>query len=88
MKTFQATRKARDDVAQLTGKDAENVVSCERVGDEWLVILEVVETKARISDNDVLAVYELILDDATGDVARYRRVRRYARCAAAETSAA
>ncbi len=88
MKTFHATKKAREEIAALTGKAAENIVSCDRDGALWTLVIEIVETKARISDNDVIAVYELTLDDASEETVRYRRLRRYARCAAAETSAA
>ncbi|MBB4200734.1 hypothetical protein CCR94_19275 [Rhodoblastus sphagnicola] len=78
MNTLQATRKAKETVVEITGKDAESVSRCERDDKVWTIVLDIIESKARIADNDVIASYELILDLA-GDLQRYMRLRRYRR---------
>jgi len=78
MTTLQATRRAKETALEITGRDVELVSRCERDDKIWTVVLDIIESKARISDNDVLASYELILDLA-GDLQRYMRLRRYRR---------
>lgn len=74
----QAARLAARQVAELTGRIPEGVVSIERAGEGWLISVEVVESH-RIPDSaDILAIYEAELD-GDGGLAAYRRVRRYAR---------
>ena len=71
-------RRAAHLVATLSGRRPESVISIERKNGEWLVGVEVVEV-SRIPDSaDVLAVYDVRLDD-DGDLRSYRRTRRYAR---------
>jgi hypothetical protein len=74
-----AARHAAAEIAQLTGRAPETVVSVESGDDDgWTVGVEVVETR-RIPDSaDILAVYEVRLD-AGGTLRSYRRTRRYAR---------
>lgn len=53
-------------------------MSLEHDGDGWNVGVEIVETR-RIPDTaDIIAVYEVRLDES-GELRSYRRVRRYAR---------
>jgi hypothetical protein len=74
----QAARLAARQVAELTGRVPEGVVSIERVDDGWLIRVEVVESH-RIPDSaDILAIYEAELD-GDGELTAYRRVRRYPR---------
>lgn len=74
----QAARLAARQVAQLTGRVPEGVVSIERAETGWRIVVEVVETH-RIPDSaDILATYEAELD-GDGDLAAYRRIRRYPR---------
>jgi len=69
---------AAEQLAGLTGRDAESVTSLERDEDGWKVNVEVVESR-RIPDSvDILALYEVQVDNA-GQLASYRRVRRYTR---------
>ena len=65
-------------MSTLTGRAPESVVSIERSDGGWRVGVEVVEV-ARIPDSaDILAVYDVRLDD-DGDLISYQRTRRYAR---------
>ncbi|WP_308259110.1 gas vesicle protein GvpO [Pseudonocardia sp. H11422] len=73
-----AARRAAREVADLTGRTPEGIVSIQRSEDGWVVGIEVVETR-RIPDSaDILATYEAELD-AHGELVSYRRTRRYSR---------
>lgn len=79
-------RMAADYVAEMTGKEPEEIVSLEQTGDDlWKVGVEVVETRRIPDSTDILAVYEAELD-AEGELVAYRRVKRYSRCQLKETS--
>src|SRR3954470_24576463 len=70
--------KARRELEQLLGREAESVSGFERENGHWKIHLEVVEL-SRIPDSaDVLGSYELVLDDE-GKLARMTRTRRYQR---------
>ncbi|NMH95642.1 gas vesicle protein [Pseudonocardia bannensis] len=73
-----AARLAAREVADLTGRTPEGIVSVQRSEDGWVVGIEVVEAR-RIPDSaDILATYEAELD-AHGELLSYRRTRRYSR---------
>ncbi|GAA0504003.1 gas vesicle protein [Saccharopolyspora subtropica] len=78
LKAPQAARMAVRHVAEMTGKDAEGVTSLQRSDEGWLVHVEVVETHRVPDTMDILAVYEVQLDE-DGDLLSYRRIDRYAR---------
>lgn len=65
-------------LVELTGRDVEGVTSLARTDDGWLVEVEVLEVRRIPDTTDVLATYELTLDD-DGDIEGYRRVHRYVR---------
>ena len=78
LSTADAARAGVDQLAGLAGHDVESVVSVERNDDGWEVGVEVVETH-RIPDTaDILAVYQLHLDE-DGELVSYRRTKRYSR---------
>jgi hypothetical protein len=76
--TQAAVREAREQLRSLLGKPAESVSSLERTQDGWLISLEVLELSRVPDTTDVLASYEVELDESCG-LRRYARVRRYAR---------
>jgi len=65
----------------VLGKPAEEVSALETTGDGWLVTIEVVETRRIPETTDVLASYEVELDE-DHQFRRYARVRRYVRAEA------
>lgn len=73
-----AARKAAGEVADLTGRAPESVVSVQRNDDGWLVGVEVVEVHRIPDSTDILAIYEAQLDQ-TGELVSYQRKRRYPR---------
>lgn len=74
----ELARRTSDQLAELIGRDPEGVVSLERGDDGWRISIEVVETR-RIPDTaDVLAVYDVDVDEQ-GELVGYRRAHRYVR---------
>lgn len=71
-------REAAEQLGQLTGRDVEGVTALERTEEGWRVEVEVLEVRRIPETTDVLATYELTLDD-DGDIEGYRRLRRYVR---------
>jgi hypothetical protein len=77
---------AREQLRELRGMDAETVSSLRHVGDGWAVTLEVVEVHRIPESTDVLASYEVVVDE-DGDLVRYERGSRYYRGRADEGGA-
>jgi hypothetical protein len=65
-------------LAQLTGKEAESVVGLERDDEGWTVLLETVELRRIPATTDVLAMYQVALDEE-GELRGCQRVQRYSR---------
>ena len=74
----QVAAQAAEQLLELTGKAAEGVTGLERTDDGWTVHVEVVEVRRIPDTTDVLALYEVLVDNQ-GSLQGYRRVRRYAR---------
>ena len=75
----RAIASARSEMAQITDLPLESIIRCERAPDDgWIVAVEVVESAARMGDNDYLAAYELRLgaDGGTEGLTRLGRYRR------------
>jgi hypothetical protein len=75
---MRLVRRAKEQLAALVGREPEAVTSVEHDGDGWRIALEVVELERVPNSTDVLATYEVRLDD-DGDLEEYARVRRYSR---------
>jgi len=69
---------AKDTVAKLTGLQPETVSGMARDEQGWHVFVDLVELKRIPEATDVLATYEMVLDDQ-GSLIRYERTRRYSR---------
>lgn len=78
---LDAIGMARKAIGTMTGLDVDAVVHCARSSTEevsWAITLDVVESRARMGDNDLLSAYEVHLD-AAGDLLHFERLRRYHR---------
>jgi hypothetical protein len=73
-----AARAGLRQIAELTGKKPEGVTGVEPADDGWVVGVEVVEDRRIPSSSDILAIYEADVD-GEGELASYRRVKRYSR---------
>jgi len=76
--SMDAARRAVRQLAALTGREIEGVLGLRRTDEGWEIALEVLELERIPQSTDVLATYEVALDDH-GELREYRRVRRYAR---------
>ncbi|MFF9277284.1 gas vesicle protein GvpO [Streptomyces griseosporeus] len=75
---MEVLRNAREQLAELTGMQAESVSSFEQTEDGWALEIEVMEL-ARVPDTmSLMASYQVELDPE-GQLTGYRRVRRYER---------
>lgn len=73
--------RAREQLEELLERAVESVSSLERTHDGWVVALEVVEFQRVPESMDVLASYEMELDEDR-NLRRYQKVRRYHRAEA------
>lgn len=69
------TKLAKELIVELTGHPFDAVGLCEKQEAGWRMELDVIESKARIGDDDLVTTYELALD-AEGGLTSYRRLRR------------
>jgi gas vesicle protein GvpO len=74
----QMAGAAIDVVRQLTGKVPESVTGLQRSEDGWRVAVDVLELERIPSTTDVLATYEVTLDEQ-GELQGCSRVHRYLR---------
>jgi Gas vesicle synthesis protein GvpO len=75
---MRAARIAAENVLALTGRPPENVVSVARDEDGWQVGVEVLELRRIPDTTDILAIYEVAIDD-NGEMVRCERAERYHR---------
>lgn len=74
----EAATAAIEHLVELTSKSVEGVTSMEPTEDGRLVEIEVLEDRRIPSSSDMLALYEVEIDD-DGNLLAYRRTRRYVR---------
>lgn len=67
-----------DEVSALVGCPAEGITGIRRTDEGWLVTVEILEVERVPETTDVLATYD-VETNGDGEVAGYRRVRRYQR---------
>lgn len=76
---MQAIAQAKAAIASLTVLTFDAVGRCERQPDGgWIVALDLIESMARMGDNDLLATFEVELDPS-GEPVNMMRTRRYHR---------
>lgn len=73
-----ASRLALDALQSLTSRPAEGVIGVERNGDDWLVVIELVETARIPNTSDVLGEYEVQIGPDR-ELLSYHRRARYTR---------
>jgi hypothetical protein len=66
-------QKARQQLGELTGLEVSSTVSARKDESGWCVQVEVVEKKSLPSSQDILAAYELALDEE-GNLLNFTRV--------------
>ncbi len=63
---------ARSELASLTGLELGSTLSANREGEGWRVSIDVVEKHSLPDGMDILATYDVVLDD-NGNVAGFKR---------------
>jgi Gas vesicle synthesis protein GvpO len=71
-------QRAMDTLADLIGCPAEGITGIRRNDDGWIVEVEVLEVERVPETSDVLASYEVEIDD-DGEIVEFHRLRRYLR---------
>src|SRR3954471_23553925 len=79
----QVMQRAAAQMVQLTGRTPDTVSAVEQTDDGWRLEVELVELERIPATTNILATYEVEMDDDCSLVA-YRRLRRYYRNAAEE----
>ena len=77
-KPREVLRQAREQLAELTGMEAESVSSFEQTSEGWALEVEVLELERVPDTMSLMGSYQVELDP-DGDLTGYRRVRRYER---------
>jgi len=78
MSGARALACAREYVRELTGEESEGISGLTSSNGHWKVVLDLVELRRVPRSTDVMATYELEIDDR-GDLIGYRRLHRYFR---------
>jgi hypothetical protein len=71
-------RRAMDTLGELVGCPAEGITGIRRNDDGWIVEVEVLEVERVPETSDVLASYEVEIDNE-GEIVEFHRLRRYMR---------
>ena len=74
----QFARRAMRTLAELVGCPAEGITGIRRNDDGWIVEVEVLEVERVPETSDVLASYEVEIDN-DGEIVEFHRLRRYLR---------
>ena len=69
----QLIQKAREQLGDMTGLELGSTLSARKDGDGWHVQLEAVEKKSVPDSQDILAMYDLTMDDSA-NVLNFNRV--------------
>jgi hypothetical protein len=74
----QLAQHAAEQLLELTGKQPEGVTGLHRTDDGWIVVVDVLELHRVPETTDVLASYEVEVDEE-GELVGYRRTERFVR---------
>lgn len=78
MNGAEIVKKAKEQLAELTGQTIDSVSGLEKEENGWKVIIESIDLKRIPDSSDVLASYVVHLDHY-GNLVKYHRIRRYPR---------
>lgn len=74
MQLGEAIIRAKEQLQSLLNLEVSNVISASKREDGWQVTIELIERKAVPDTQDLLGVYEVLLNDK-GDMTSYDRKR-------------
>ena len=74
MNLLEVTQKAKDGLHALTRSEISNVTAVSKIETGWRALVELVERRSIPDTQDLLGVYEVILD-CDGNIMNYERKR-------------
>lgn len=79
MSMMGAIKEAKGAILEMTGLPVDTVAQCRKEdGGAWKISVDVIESPARMGDNDLLATYEVVIGPDT-ELMSFERLRRYHR---------
>ena len=75
MDVLRITKLARDMIVELTEQSFDAIAACEATSEGWRVEVDVIESRARMGDDDLITIYQLEID-LEGVLRGYRRLGR------------
>ncbi len=77
MHLVEVVEKAKEEILSVMNLEMNNVISCERTEEGWRLAAELIERKSLPDTQDILGIYEVLLDDE-GSMTGYdrKKVRR------------
>ena len=75
---MDAARRAKEQLEELTGHEADSVSAMSRTDDGWMIRVEMVELERVPPTTNVMGSYEVEVD-RNGELASYELIRRYHR---------
>ena len=77
MQLVEVVDRAKEEILSVMNLEMNNVISCERTEEGWRLSAELVERRSLPDTQDILGIYEVLLDD-TGVMTGYdrKKVRR------------
>lgn len=74
-----AIAQAKETVGAMTSLQVDSIARCTKSPEgDWEIAVDVIESVARMGDNDLLATYEVQIDK-DGEMVNFNRTRRYHR---------
>lgn len=70
----EITKKAKETIKSLVGKDALSVISLNKEGEDWLALVEVLERKAIPDTQNIIGLYEIKFNK-NKSLSGYKRVK-------------
>ncbi len=74
----EIAQRAKEQLAKLTGLKPDTVSKLAKDEEGWHVAVDLIELKRIPEATDVLATYEVVMDEA-GNMIRYQRTKRFHR---------
>lgn len=84
MELSDLIERTKRQMATMTGLAAETISRFDRGEEGWSVTIDMLEHRAIPRTQDVLASFDVALDEA-GNVRRWRRTGRFVRCAPSDS---
>ena len=66
--------KAKESLTRLTNRELDGVIGVSKEGNEWKIILELIERKGIPDSSDILGIYEMRLDEG-GEILAFNRIK-------------